>query len=1033
MKLIRSFHVNVENHDLKTAKTVMHIACEKMSKLRFYLVKHFPRLLSKRDVTGKLPLHIACAKNDIQFISWLFGNILAIEDDEEESLSGDYVLHRTRSLSNILSPSASVPSNKSLQVIFPQFPTDFSSTSSFKKKQKDKPGSYSEDDNMGECNHHNKDGNNNHDSNPCSASFLSEMAFGIDRSLSASYSASSRSGSSESSKISNAQQIFQKAKVKESFDLSGQENRSEERSSVNEASLSIASNPNNTGDGIIPIQMSSGVNDASLFFKENAERGGIFKGPRTSSVLKYSEEYLESKPSLQSQQAEVNKLLDLENVISLQPLTRREVVDIKPFSVDEEGDTIFHILARNDYYDSLAVMVRVANFLKHEVKLDMMTTREGFHSMLPIEEAVHVRSSKCVQKLIQLCMAAGRMPELLQDPHVLKCAVFVNDYKLVRILIENGFHQGIKPAISLAILSEYEDLLRILLFWQTQVINSMEYAQVKKYKGQRILSLNKGIIKWCEIQLESFNQEWLQDAACAASSVSQCLGYSAISGDITEKNFEYFRALGTECLQYFDNLSYSSLKPPHISLAPIAEVNISENQLKFIPIELFQMQNLTILNLSHNALTELPASADLKDNLYTSQLEKIDLDWNQLEELPEELFRGVANSLTELSVQYNQLERLPPGLWVMPKLKKIKLAHNKLEKLHTLSLPCFFNDFNTSNNIKVLFDTDSSGNILCNGDTNTIEVKQLVQYLQTLSKFYLTLFSARGLNNMVNSINVTRELIDIHIARCCTFQQTTEEVVTSTLNREPQILRLFEGEEDMDSIIKCTLELELLDLSYNQFCNFPWDLPCLVPKLQKLDFRGNNLKSVDIVHSMPKKILSVILVQNKLFSLNRQRSQNLPCGNVLRLLCSDDLVTEGYCQHCNHSALEQLSNLMLDQNELNYFPIMDSPRVEPSCVSSGLSDFDIIKCDTYFPELSILSLSRNKLTEVPKKLHQLGHLSSLDLSYNEITELPLEMGLINTSNLLLLKLDGMYIRNISEGLLSKPKQLINHLKSLKQK
>ena len=1020
MKLIKNFNVNVENHDLHTAQTIMHIACERMSKLRFYLVKHYPRLLTKKDITGKLPLHIACAQNDIQFISWLFGSILAIEDDEEDSVSENSSMARTRSLSDILSPSPSIPPNKSLQVMFPKFranltskrvpPTDFSS---------DYEGGDDNDDDTGYS-----DGIYFSGSQPPSVSLRSGV-FGIDRSLSASCSGSSKSGSSEFHGKISARKVLQNSKAKEvlgvqingSYPSNGIESSNDMEDAIKISSSDLDSKPS-----------------AFVFNTDGNEHNEVIKEPQKLSLLGYSDEFMELNSSLPFQQAEVNELLSLESLVTQHPLTRTEIVETKPFSVDEEGDTIFHILARNDYYESLSVIVRVANFLKHQVKLDMLTNREGFHCRLPIEEALHVRSHKCVQKLIQLSMAAGLMPELLQDPHVLKCAVFVNDVKLVRILIENGFHQGIKPAISLAILSEYHELLRILLFWQTQVINSVEYARLKKSKGQRLLCLDKGTIKWCEIQLETIHHQWLFDAACAASSVSQCLRFSSIYGDITEKNFEYFRALGIECLQYFDNLSYPGLvKTLHVPLVPVTEVNISENQLRCVPIELFQMQNLRVLRLSHNALTELPSCPNLQDNMYTSQLVKIDLDWNFLQDLPEELFRGVARSLVELSVQYNQLQRLPPGLWVMPNLKKIKLAHNKLERLHTLSLPCNFVDFGTSNNVKVMFDTDHNGELLCFGDKNALEVQQLMKYLQSLANFYLTVCAARGLSDNVNASCIWRDVIDIHIARCCTLQQGTDEVVNTAIDREPQMLRIFEGDDDLDSVIKCTLDLELLDLSYNKFSTFPWDLACIAPKLQKLDFRGNELVNLDIVHSIPKKIHSLILVKNKLLSLNRERSFSLPCGNVLLLLCSDDLSIDGYCQHCNHSTLEQLSNLMLDQNRLNLFPILDSPRIEASSLTSGLADFEIVQCDTFYPELSILSLARNKFTTVPKQLHQLVHLSSLDLSYNEIMELPLDMGLMNISNLLLLKLDGMYIRNVPEALLGKPKQLLNHLKALKQK
>jgi len=1035
LKLIQNFNVNVENHEVQTAQTVMHIACEKLSKLRFYLVKHYPRLLKKRDITGKLPLHIACARNDIQFISWLFGKILAIEEDEENSSAvGASSIPRARSLSDVLSPSAIIPPNKSFQNIFskPQ-PLYTSRYSSKKLGRASSPQLLLEDNGV--------EGLGSDDESENNDSYSRPLSFIIEKSLSVSYSGSSKSGSSESSGIMSSRRVFQSFKSK----IMGKEHidkESEDKISAAppippkdndiapplppksyRASPPISPKNSDIEDAIMPITLASSSSDSSFSFSAGI---GVLKGPRTFSFMGYSEEeFLETHKSLQSYQVEVNLLLDLENLIAHHPLTRAEIIGIKPFSVDEGGDTIFHILARNDHYDSLSVMVKVANFLKHQIKLDMLINREGFHSRLPIEEALHVRSHRCVHKLIHLSMVAGLMPQLLQDPHLIKGAVFVNDLKLVRMLIENGFHQGIKPAISLAILSEYRNLLRILLFWQTQVMNSMECARPKKMNGQRVLSLDKGTIKWCEIQLETIDSQWLYDSTCAANSVSQSLRSFPISGDITERNFEYFKALGVECLQYFDNVvSYSALTTTlPVTLAPITEINISENQLGCVPVELFQMENLKVLRLSHNALTELPVSKDFRENLYKSKLVKIDLDWNHLQELPEDFFCGVASSLVELSVQYNKLEILPPGLWVMPKLKKIKLAHNKLKNLHVLGHSSNFVDFNTSKSISDIFDTDPSGELLCVGNENLPEIQQLKEYLHRLAKFYVTVFAAKGIND-IDFNCVWRDVIDLHLTRYHSLQDSGE-IITASLEESPQYLRLFEVDEDWDTFKKNTVDLELLDLSYNQFGIFPWDLACIAPNLQKLDLRGNSIVNFDIVHSVPKKIHSLILVQNKLVSLNLERLKTFPCGNVIRLLSAEDLITDSYCQHCNHSFLESLSNLMLDQNELSYFPILETSHREASVVSSDL--------DTFYPELSVLSLAKNKFTVVPKNLHHLFHLNSLDLSHNEIVELPLDMGLMNISNLLLLKLDGMYIRNIPEGLQGKPKQLLYHLKALKQK
>ena len=981
-----------------TAETILHIACQNKSKLRFYLVKHHPCLIRKRDLGGRLPLHIACQNNDIIFVSWLLGNILAQArgdvDDENSTFSS---IVRARSMSDILSRSTSVHPNKSLKGVSPLSPVDiisFKPTNCIPSPDYAREGEDIEDFSP-------------HESNLRELGLL--LSYESNRSFSYSFNEGSRSGSSERS-FPIIQSPLQSSGSVMSYD-------------VTEPSC----NGTHENDGE-EATCGNGRHGDTLYGVNSANHDGVIPH------LRNSEHYLDKSSSMPLLPPDADSLLGLENLLSQHPLSISDVVGMKPFSMEEKGDTVFHILARANNSRILAVIVKVADFLKHQVKLDVLTNRDGFHSRLPIEEALHVKGHKCVQLLIQLTVAAGLMSELLMDPHLIKCAVFVNDIQLVRILIENGFHQGLMPALSLAIMSEYQDILRILLFWQTQVINSTKFARMKIYGGRKMMLLKNGVVKWEEIQLESVQGQWITDSIAATNSVSKLLRFSCLQTDITEKNVDFFKALGMECLQYFDGQTYplQSLKL-HVPLAPITEVHICENQLSCVPIELFQMKHLRVLRLSHNTLTKLPSSLTFNEHIYTSQLVKLDLDWNDLKELPEDMFRGLALSLRELSVQYNQLEKLPPGLWVMPKLKKLKLSHNKLKRLHTLSYYCHFNDSETSKIVSTFFETNDRGDLICTNVEYSIEMQQCTKYLNRLANFYITVCAARGCNVFHTADSVFQEILDICAARYKKLVHNDEEEDT-TLLQQPQILRMFEEDEELESVIKCTMDLDLLDLSYNRFKQFPWDLACIVPKLQKLDFRGNALTLLDIVHSIPSELHSLVLVSNDLVSLNKVRSFNLPCGNPMRLLfVQEDLVSDGYCQHCSHSTLEKLSSLMLDHNKLDYFPIVGTPQLEAPDIVTGFSDYQIVRCETYYPELSILSLANNRLFSVPKHLDRLVHLSSLNLSFNNIVELPLDMGLMNISNLLLLKLDGLFLRNIPDNLLTKPKQLQQHLKALKQK
>lgn len=55
---------------------MLHIAVRNNSDMRFSITKRFPELLSTIDTHGRIPLHIACVNNDIEYVKWLFDMVL---------------------------------------------------------------------------------------------------------------------------------------------------------------------------------------------------------------------------------------------------------------------------------------------------------------------------------------------------------------------------------------------------------------------------------------------------------------------------------------------------------------------------------------------------------------------------------------------------------------------------------------------------------------------------------------------------------------------------------------------------------------------------------------------------------------------------------------------------------------------------------------------------------------------------------------------------------------------------------------------
>lgn len=1046
LKLLKDHNVNVETHDVKTAESLMHISCRNVSKLRFYLVHHHPGLLRKRDIHGVLPLHIACKNNDVEFISWLFQNILAAEERDsccrDQLTDNSPVLKKARSFSDLASPS-----NRSLQSVFPMSPVDLTATPStaFGIPSLSPRGSVDEEGGVGGGGdtimplfEHLRDQGLN-------------LSYDSSRSLTISVcGSSSRSGSSEPpssrrrSKSSRTRTPCSASSSDEAVFFEGPTSDCEETDGA------LLSKPTSPGAADV-VSSSAESADGANSHDDGTDRCDNGSDRRDNGTDRCGDDWTSSI------EPELELLLDRESLVSPHELSIKEIVDTKPFSVDVHGDSLFHILAREGNAETLGIVVRVAAFLKHQVDLSTLTNREGFSSRLAIEEAIYIRNTECVRLLIHLALVVGQMPSLLQDPHMLRVAVITGDIKLVRVLVESGFHKGLKSALSMAIISDYDDILRFLLYWQAQVVNSTQVSRLREVDGgRRLRRLEAGVVKWEEIQLVRVRPQWLEDSASAVASVSKLLSVSHISTDITEHDFEYFKTLGHDCIEYFDNLRPlawpgvgvgAGVGELRISLVPITELNISENQLSSVPCEIFQMASLRTLLLSHNKLEALPTSGEFHEDIYTSGLTRLVLDSNQLSGLPEDLCRGLAGSLKELSVEYNRLQSLPPGLWVMPGLRRIKLAHNKLDHLHCLSSPEFYVDGQLSKTVTSSFTVGDLGGLVCTSPTpNSAEVRRCAEYLERLAMFYHTVCVARLPQGACKLADIYQEMINIHLARYTNFTHSSGSYTQNGgggggggereyVPDSAQVLRLFE-EEEFGPASRCTMVIDLLDLSHNSFREFPWDLACISPDLQKLDIRHNRIQQLDLVHSAPRNLSSLIAVWNSIAMLDKQRSMNLPCGNPLRLLCvQDDMAAEAYCQHCNHSTLANLSNLILDNNKISHFPVIDVARSESQPPSSDIAGFEYVYCDPYYPEISILSLAHNEFKTVPKHLDRLTHLSSLTLSNNAITRLPLEMGLMNSSNLLVLKLDNLYLRNIPDMLRDNhtPKSLLNYLKSLQQK
>ncbi|XP_073444850.1 volume-regulated anion channel subunit LRRC8D-like isoform X2 [Dendrobates tinctorius] len=150
--------------------------------------------------------------------------------------------------------------------------------------------------------------------------------------------------------------------------------------------------------------------------------------------------------------------------------------------------------------------------------------------------------------------------------------------------------------------------------------------------------------------------------------------------DLTSNRIQYVEELGT--LHRLRNLTILRLShnaithlPPSIELLRnLEELSISNNKLENLPVSLFNLVRLRHLDVSYNHIKLIPHEVG-----HLTRLESLTINCNQISLLPRELFR--CTRLRSLHVSSNKLTTLPPEIGQLPLLTSLDLMGNNLTEL----------------------------------------------------------------------------------------------------------------------------------------------------------------------------------------------------------------------------------------------------------------------------------------------------------------------------------------------------------------
>ncbi|XP_020033034.1 protein flightless-1 homolog isoform X2 [Castor canadensis] len=243
------------------------------------------------------------------------------------------------------------------------------------------------------------------------------------------------------------------------------------------------------------------------------------------------------------------------------------------------------------------------------------------------------------------------------------------------------------------------------------------------------------------------------------------------------------------------SVSHNNLTTLHgelSSLPSLRAIVARANSLKNsgVPDDIFKLDDLSVLDLSHNQLTECPRELENAKNMLV-----LNLSHNSIDTIPNQLFISLTD-LLYLDLSENRLESLPPQMR--------RLAH-----LQTLLL---------------------SGNPLLHAQLRQLPAMTALQTLHLRN-------TQRTQSNLPTSLESLSNLADVDLS-CNDLTRVPECLYTL-----PSLRRLNLSSNQISELSLCIdqwVHVETLNLSRNQLTSLPSAI-CKLTKLKKLYLNSNKL------------------------------------------------------------------------------------------------------------------------------------------------------------------------------------------------
>lgn len=480
--------------------------------------------------------------------------------------------------------------------------------------------------------------------------------------------------------------------------------------------------------------------------------------------------------------------------------------------------------------------------------------------------------------------------------------------------------------------------------------------------------------------------------------------------DLQLKAFDLtWLTLGVTRSMFFHNQSIATRN----ALEFVTTLNISCNQLTSLPWEVFScLPKLSILNASSNCLQSLPDPTSSTEGSCCESITRLDFTKNQLTAVPDYVFQ--LPSLSVLDLSDNHIASLPAVMWTAPKLHNFNCSKNRLEAIPVpilqIRIPV------TSSPAPTPSSTPLKAANLKRTSVDVAAPRFLYPDRDIpFNHMDSPVAEAKPISKLEDRLNICNGNVPID------WDQSKEKEEVN------------EG-------------LSNLNLSHNQIKVVPDSLPCLCPKLVRLDLSHNEIESVSLPKSFPSSLKQLTMSHNPISELDSEKPvpRPLPCCNPQACREPSGGEEGPFCQHRRHHHLLHLTILDFSDCALDLVNLYSHAKGrtadDQSLIAAiantqaqknyrNLEAFARLVC----PLLTRLVLSHNMLDKVPASVCDMTTLNSLDLSFNNIIDLPAALGKL--SNLWEFPLAGLKLISPPHNIIErgKTKDIIGFLWSLLQR